>query len=298
MRFGFVLIAACLVLGPAGFARDLYVNNEAGSDLNDGLERTAAMANRGPFRTIAQALRRARAGDRIYLENTGTPYRESVTLQAARHSGVEREPFMIIGNRAILDGSMAVPPEAWEHFRDDIYRFRSENKHFKVLYLGPKPDRRSLVGDSRSRVLALEPLEWTLADGYVYFRTEDRRLPGSYELTHTVLPVGITLYEVQNVVIQDLTIQGFHLDGVSAHDGARRVDLVGLICRGNGRSGISVGGASRVRIEGCLVGDNGEAQLRTEGFSRTTILNSDLIGQPHAPALHRVGGEVSVLDEE
>lgn len=296
MRFGCVLIllTASLVLGPAGFARDLYVNNESGSDLHDGLEPAAAVGYRGPFRTIARALRTAQAGDRIHIENTGIPYRESVTLQADRHSGLGSDPFMIIGNRAILDGSMEVAPQSWEHFQNDIYRFRSENKYFKVLYLGRRPAKRSLDDDPQSRVLGLEPLEWTLADGYVYFRAEEGKLPSSYELSHTVLPVGITLYEVKNVIVQDLTIQGFHLDGVNAHDGARQVDLVGLVCRGNGRSGISVGGASRVRIEGCLVGDNGLAQLRTEGFSHTSVINCDLIDQPHAPALLREGGEVTV----
>jgi hypothetical protein len=296
MRFGCVLIllATSLLLGPSGLARDLYVNNESGNDLYDGWEPTVGVGKRGPFRTIGQALRRAQAGDRIHIQNTGIPYRESITLQADRHSGADQEPFMIIGNRAVLDGSMAIAPEVWEHFQGDIYRFRSENKFYKVVYLGAKPAKRSLDEDPQTRVLGLEPLQWTLSDGYVYFRTESGKLPGAYELSHTVLPVGITLYEVRNVIIQDLTIQGFHLDGVNAHDGVQRADLVGLICRGNGRSGISVGGASRVRVEACLVGDNGVAQLRSEGFSHTSVINSDLIDQPHAPALHRDGGDITV----
>jgi hypothetical protein len=293
MRFGFVLIVACLLLGPMGYAQELYVNNDTGNDGYDGKSATPMLANRGPFRTIGRALRRASAGDRIHIENTGIPYRESLTLQANRHSGVEGNPFVILGNRAILDGSMPIPPESWEPFRDDIYRFRSENKHFKVIYLGSKPARRSQVEDPRARVLSLEPLQWTLSGGYVYFRAEPGKFAGDYDLNHTVLPVGLTLYEVEHVVVQDLTIQGFHLDGVNAHDGARHVDLVGLVCRGNGRSGISIGGASRVRLEACLVGDNGRAQVRTEGFSHTSIVNCDLIDHPDAPALLREGGEVT-----
>jgi hypothetical protein len=116
-------------------------------------------------------------------------------------------------------------------------------------------------------------------------------------LSHTSLPVGITLYEARNIVISDLVVQGFQLDGLNAHDSVFDATLVGLTCRGNGRSGISVGGASRVKIIACLVGDNGAAQVRTEGFSHTDILNCDLVESPNAPAVVRDGGLVSVNAE-
>ena len=95
----------------------------------------------------------------------------------------------------------------------------------------------------------------------MYFRTEPNRLPQSYDLSYTARQVGITLYEVRHVIVRDLVIQGFQLDGVNAHDGVRDTALVGLNCRGNVRSGISIGGASRVRLDSCLVGNNGAAQL-------------------------------------
>ena len=96
-------------------------------------------------------------------------------------------------------------------------------------------------------------------------------------------------------LIRGLVVQGFQLDGVNAHDGAFNLTLTGMVCRGNGRSGISIGGASRVRIEASLVGNNGEAQLRTEGFSHTRLVNCDLIDDnPAAPALVRESGEVVV----
>ena len=59
--------------------------------------------------------------------------------------------------------------------------------------------------------------------------------------------MGITLYEVRNVVIRDLIVQGFQLDGINAHDGVFDALLKKVTCRGNARSGICVGGASRVR---------------------------------------------------
>ena len=123
-----------------------------------------------------------------------------------------------------------------------------------------------------------------------------RVTPDDYRLSHTALTVGLTLYEVRHVVISDLIIQGFQLDGVNAHDGVYQASLMGLTCRGNGRSGISIGGASRVKIDGCLVGNNGEAQVRTEGFSRTEIIATELLDST-APGLVKDGdgGKVTVV---
>jgi hypothetical protein len=93
------------------------------------------------------------------------------------------------------------------------------------------------------------------------------------------------------VRIRDLIVQGFQRDGINAHDGAYQVAIRNVTCRGNGRSGISVGGASQVEIDGCLIAANGSAQVRTEGFSHTRITRSQLPDKT-APALLRLGGKV------
>ncbi len=296
MRFGTLLLMliGLAVLPGRATARDIFVDNQAGDDINDGLSRGPLGQRKGPFRTISRALRAARNGDQIHVANTGTPYRESLTLQAERHSGVETRPFVIEGNGAIIDGAESVSPNVWEPVQDEVFRFPVERKSTHVLYLAGKPAarRRAMAGSLGPP--PLEPLEWCLYEGHIYFRVEPGKLPWAYDLSHTVLPVGLTLYEVRHVVIRDLVIQGFALDGVNAHDGATNTRIVGLTCRGNGRSGISIGGASRVEIEACLVGDNGEAQVRVEGFSRTRIVNCDLIDQPFAPALDKQGGQVEM----
>lgn len=296
-RIVVVLIAAacCTVSrGPnRADARDIFVNNVAGDDRRDGGGPDSQSPAGGPVRTLSRALQLAEKGDRIILADTGEPYRESVTVQAGRHSGVAGSPFEIVGNGAVLDGTRPVPPEAWSHVRGNIFRFRPPRMAHQLLYLEGQPARRVPV-DPSAGFPQLQPLEWCLFERHVYLRTEPGRDPASYELSHTALPVGITIYEARNVVIRRLVVQGFQLDGVNAHDGAFDVTLAGLNCRGNGRSGISVGGASRVVVESCLLGNNGAAQLRTEGQSHTHVINSDLIGQPHAPALVRDGGEVTV----
>ncbi len=273
-------------------ARDLYVNNVTGDDRNDGLAETAVSPGRGPFRSIRRALEAARNGDHIHVAATGQPYRESLTVQAGRHSGIPNRPFILEGNGAVLDGSEPVPPDAWEGVGPSLFRFPCQTKTTHVLFLDGIPATRRRVPRGSGVPVDLEPLQWCLVDGFVYFRTEPGKLPWSYNLSHTVLPVGLTLYEVRHLIVRDFVIQGFALDGVNAHDGAHGVQFVGLTCRGNGRSGISIGGASRVVIEACLVGDNGQAQLRTEGVSHTRLVNCDIVDHPAAPAIDQQGGEI------
>jgi hypothetical protein len=283
---------AFLCLASSAVARDIFVDNVNGDDGRDGATPVIAGRAGGPCRTIRRALQMAVNGDRIVLAKNAEPYRESVTLQASRHSGLPTQPFVIEGNGAVLDGTRPVPASAWKHVRDGVFRYRPPKMSYQVLYLDGKPARRVAISPGGG-LPELAPLQWCLYQRYLYFRTESNRLPGHYDLTHTGLPVGLTLYEVRHVVVNDLVVQGFQMDGVNAHDSVFDASLVGLTCRGNGRSGISIGGASRVELVACLVGDNGAAQVRTEGYSHTRIRNCDLV-ETSAPALVREGGEVFV----
>ena len=102
-------------------------------------------------------------------------------------------------------------------------------------------------------------------------------------------PAGITLYQVRHVVIQNLTIQGFRLDGVHVADRVTDCALGGLLCRGNGRAGVFVGGASQVVLAKSLLGSNGQAQLLLRGYAQVRVEGCDLIPGPHAPAVVRQG---------
>ena len=77
--------------------------------------------------------------------------------------------------------------------------------------------------------------------------------------------------------IADLTIQGFQLDAVNAFNTAENVVLDGLILRGCGRAGLSVGGCSDFTLNACLIGDNAETQLITQPLSRTWIHNCEIL---------------------
>ncbi|MDZ4819058.1 MAG: right-handed parallel beta-helix repeat-containing protein [Planctomycetota bacterium] len=286
-----VLLGISALSGSVALASDWYVDNLNGDDLWGGTEAEVGAPN-GPTRTIAKVLRMAQNGDRIVLmNNEGQPYRESISLVGSRHSGTETFPFIVEGNGATLAGTVAVPDQ-WEPVKGDLFRIRMQKLQFQQLFLNRKPAKQ-LESDSRSTTPAnLQPLQWLLRDGYMYFRVEPSKLPHEYLPTYAELSTGITLYKVQHVIIRDLTIEGFQIDGIQVHD-AGPVLLDGLVARGNGRSGIAVVGASRATIDACLLGDNGRSQILVQIPARATVENSDVINQG-APQWLNEGGKLSV----
>jgi hypothetical protein len=130
-----------------------------------------------------------------------------------------------------------------------------------------------------------------LIDGWIYFRVEKDLLPGSYDLSCGGRGTGITLYQVDGVVIRDLNVRGFQLDGINAHDTAREVEIVRVSSSQNGRSGFTVAGASRVMLNQCSASGNGNSQLRVEGYSQTKVRECDF-DEASAPALVHEGGRL------
>jgi hypothetical protein len=288
--FATLLLASCLLVASAA-GRDIFVSNVAGDDRQTG-ERTENLTDiTGPVRTIAKALRLAQPGDRIVLANTGEPYRESVSLVGRRHSGFVKQPFMIQGNGATLDGSAPVPREGWKHYRDAVFCFRPPHTGYQQLFLDGRPAVRVAVSQMAGSPPKLEPRQWCLHEGNIYFCVEQTKLPDDYKPAYARLPTGITLYQVQYVGIQDLTIQGFQLDGINAQNSAQQVYLTGVTSRGNGRCGIVVGGASQVDLQQCAASQNITAQLLTQANSETHIRACDL-PRDTAPGWVDEGGRV------
>ena len=278
---------------PPTNADDIYVSNILGNDRFDGAKALPESDNSGPLQTISRALRLANRGDHIVVHETGEPYRECLTLMGARHSGTALRPFTISGNGAVLDGSVPVPDHRWAHYRHTIFRYRPVRQTFIQLFYDDKPLTEVRVPAGAAKIASLKPLEWCLFENYVYFRAEKDKTPSDYQLTQTGDVAGITLYRVRNVVLADLVVQGYQLDGVNAHDGAEGVHFERLTCRGNGRSGISIGGASGVSLRNCLIGNNGRAQLRTEGPARVEVAESEILDNT-APPFVNEGAELVV----
>ena len=285
------LFASVLLLigSSSALAVDIFVDNLLGDDRRGGASATVASEGIGPCRTIAKALRIAQPGDRIVLANTGQPYREGITLQGPRHSGSERFPTTIVGSGATLDGSFSLADAVWEFAGNNTFRTRPAHMSFQQLFLDdqPLPRRQPPPG----QFPALQPREWCLHSGWIYFRVEQAKLPESYNLSCCREQVGITLYNVHDVVIQDLNVRGFWLDGVNCHDNVRDAVFARLTAQDNGRSGFSIGGTSHVRIDSCTATGNGAAQLRTEGYC-TVEMHANELNSAAAPALVTEGRKV------
>jgi hypothetical protein len=282
----------CLI-APA-LARDIYVNNVTGDDRGHGRHLQQLAGSGGPVRSIAKALRLAATGDRIVVAATGEPYRESISLTGAKHSGTDGRPFVIEGNGATLLGSAPIRNDAWTYLGGDVYSFQPARLGSQQLFIGA--ERRVAiqhpVPSASINLPPLEPLEWCLWMGKLCFRVEPGRLPDDYELSCCHLQTGITLYHVRDVAIGGFTIEGFHVAGLSAADGVGWALLSDLTCRANARSGISVCGSSHVEITRCVLSSNGRAQLFTDDYSHTSLVGTQIIDDT-ASAILRRGGEIT-----
>jgi hypothetical protein len=253
-------------------ANEIYVNNLSGDDTLDGGEAKSAGTGVGPVRTINKALRIARPGDRIVLAKTSQPYRESVTLQGGNNSGIHGSyPLVIEGNGAVIDGTQPLSEIAWEHFRADVFRARNVIKSHQVLFLNAKPADRLRLDVSSNAQPVLEREQYFVWDGFIYFRGGENKLPGDYATANAGHTIGLTLYDVHDVLIKDLVLQGFAYDGLNAHDNVRQVKLENIVSHSNGRSGFTIAGASQVSLDRCSSHGNNAAQLRIEELAQAEL---------------------------
>ncbi len=289
MRLAAIALVLILAIDSYASARDIFVNNILGDDRRGGTIAEVIDAGIGPCRSIAKALRIAHPGDRIVVANTGQAYRESLTVQGPRHSGFERFPTVISGNGATIDGSMSLSSAIWEFAGETMFRTRPINKSSQQLFLGGESvvRKQPLPGEFPK----LAPREWCLFQGWIYFAVEPSKLPQDYDLSCCGEQVGITLYNVHDVIIEDFDVRGFWLDGINCHDNVSRADIIRINALDNGRSGISVGGCSKVRVDTCAAVDNGQAQVRLEGVCQVQLLDSTL-DPTSAPPIVKEGGRI------
>ncbi len=292
MRSWLTIVVISGVLVGTAVGRDIYVSNLGGNDRQDGSAMQSVLPGSGPVRTIGEALRLARAGDRIEIANTGRPYRESLSLIGRRHGGNELGPLVIEGHGAVLDGTVRIPDDQWEHYSRSVFAYRPARLGHQQLFLAGRPARRHPTPKESIKPPPLAPLEWCFWRGKILLRVEEGRLPEMYDASCCGLQTGITLYYVDDVLIRNLLVQGFAQDGIAAHDVVRNTRLEAITCCDNGMSGVSVRGASRIELDGCRLFGNGKSQLRIEDYAHCWLYRCQLPSDT-APAMQRLGGEVN-----
>ena len=282
-----ILIMAVLAAARATPARDLFVSNVAGDDRFDGQAPQFAANGSGPVHSIGRALALALPGDRVVVANTSVPYHESLSLSAAKHCGTVVAPFVIESDGAILDGAIPVNPLGWEPFQANVFRYSPKLKSHQQLFFNGQPLARRPLVNGALDWRALQPLEYSVFEGCLYFCVEQGRLPADYALFCSGFRTGVTLDHVHGVAISGLVLRHFQIDGLQASDGVRDCLVVDVTSSANGRAGFVAAGSSELTFRGCHASDNRHAQLLTQGLSTVGVEECRLLDAVAPAIVHR-----------
>jgi hypothetical protein len=258
------------------FAIEIYVDNRIGRDADDGTAKEAREGNTGPVFSIQRAVERAHWGDTIVLTKTDRPYYGSISLTGRRYSGTQYQPFVIDGNGATISGLRAVPPEAWRPDGPKLWKLTLTRKGYYRLLRDGKvlPEFVSQVRmDPRS---LLKPGQWTAWSGSLYFRQDSEESPANQAFAYAGDQTGISLHQVSNVVITNVTLQHFRFDGIHAQGLCDGIVLDNVTATENGRAGVVSSGASRMEIFGGRIAGNGRHQLLVLDRSKAIPHDCDL----------------------
>jgi hypothetical protein len=269
------LFLSFILFTSAIFGRDIFVSSSVGDDNNSGLNEQENGLQGGPVRTIKRGLQLVKQGDRIILDPT-KPYKESITLSGKNVCGRSLDDsFIIEGRGAILEGTEPIPFDVWQFHKDNIFRFQLTSPNVNLTYFHIMKDGKSLkriqVAIDSPKLPKLEPETWCILRGYVYFRTDGKKSPmfnEDYNLTYSERKTGVSIIQATNIKINDLTIQGYQIDGIAATNGATNILLDNITCTQNGRSGIAIGGASSIAAGYSRFAENQTTQVLLLKYAR------------------------------
>lgn len=278
-RFVLTVLFVC-TLSLSASARTIFVNNLAGDDQYDGTAGQRESGSVGPLRTLHRAVRVATFGDTIVLANTGEPYYEGLTLVGAKHSGNATVPFRIVGNGATLSGLQPVPKECWRNHQGKLWSFEPEQKGHYLLRKSGEAVERFPVDLSQHRPDELPAGKFAVCRGRVFYRASPGEDVPALDFQIAQQTTGVSLYAVHHVIIENLNVQHFRIDGLNAHDLCRNVLISGISSMENGRSGVTVTGSSRVVLRKCAVTKNLESSVRIMERGEADVQDSELDAEP------------------
>jgi hypothetical protein len=273
------LSAVCWTCPASLSAKDIFVDNLLGDDRFDGVVDHPVDAESGPVRSLHRAMLLAKYGDRIVLTRAGAVYFDSLSLTGGRHSGSTIRPFTIIGNGATLSGLRTVPTTGWRKVGPDLWKLTFIRKGFYRLARDGKPLPETRVESGINPLESLAAGAWTAWRGDVYFRADGDE-PSNQTFSYAAEQTGLSLYDVENVRIVDLTLRDFRFDGVRAQNMCRGVTLENVHCIDNGRAGIAVSGSSHVEILGGKSADNGRHQVLISSPASAILHDVEMKGEP------------------
>lgn len=265
----------------AAQASVIYVDNLRGRDVCDGLVENPIDRISGPVRTLTRAAALAGPSDTIHMINTGHPYQGDLRLFGRRHSGIATLPFRVIGNGAVISGARPVPAFSWRSV-GGLWQLAPRRKgHFLLLRDGKPLPRHDHDRNAAEPVFeSLPDGHWTVWRGKIYYRTSELIDSGIANLSIAGGDCGVTLYAVRHVRIENLVVQHWRLDGISAPGLCRDVVLHNVKCRQNARAGLVISGTSQLRGETIELSDNRRHSLLIEDFGLADIVNGKFSKPP------------------
>ncbi|MDZ4289023.1 MAG: hypothetical protein U0984_13735 [Prosthecobacter sp.] len=253
----------------------------------------------GEIKTMADAVRRARAGDTIRL--TPGTYKESLVFNDRR--GEHGKPITVEGQGAILDGGDDQDLASWENLGGDLYRkaklLRMDDGVLMRWFMLFDGKMQRMGRCSKGPTLALKKPEdlqlneWTFvaADDALYIRVK----PGT-RVTAPVRSSGVAISGtcrhliIRNVVATHVYNDGYNIhgwcrdvvfenikaiecgdDGVSAHDDCE-IRVNGLVSQGNA-TGITDVGESVSHYKNVTIGDCDGFDLFFIGSNAHSVTN-------------------------
>lgn len=274
-----LLTIVLLFVGTAATeGRTIFVDSRSGHDSYDGTASEPLNAYVGPVRTLQRAMQLVDGGDTLVLVDNGTPYYGSMTFFGPRFSGTSGKPFQLLGNGAVISGTRPVDPSSWVELGNDLWRITPRRKGWYQLVENGQAVPHAEWTGGQGRAADLPAGSWGIYRGAVYYKGRAGDTPRLRNFELAVEQTGLTLLDVNHVIISDVTFRHFRIDGINAHDRCDSVRLVNVRCEENGRSGICVGGTSSIEVESSsmarnakhslLISELGEASVRQVEFDR------------------------------
>ena len=261
-------------------AQVIYVDNVQGSDELDGHSKEAINSRTGPFRTISRALMKVQQGSAIVIVNTGVVYYESLQLVGKNGSGFSSRPLRIIGNGAIIDGSKPVPSKTWRQKSIDLWSFRPRRKGHYQLLLNGEVVPEFIVPSTATKLPEIPKHKWAAWKGEIYYQGEVGEQISEQDFRFAYHSVGLSLYNVHDVRVDDLTFRYFQLDGINAHSLCRNLKFNKIKSLGNGRAGFFVGGTSDVALTESDLRNNRKNSLLIRGLAGANLQKTEIDGKP------------------
>jgi hypothetical protein len=276
-----LVVACALAIGRPSVAGTIYVNNITGDDRANGAHPDIKGLRDGPVRTIRRGLELVEPYGGLVIAHTDLPYAESMLITRVGLSGTRQFPFIVEGNGATLRGAERLPADVWRRVGPGTYRYQPYRKgHYQLVVGGAVADAVAAAGADAP---PLEPLQWAAVHGLVHFRVEPGKFIDQYEFEAPAREVGLGLHNARNVIVRNLRIELFRLDGIAVTGNSRNIRLENIRSTANGRSGLAVSGTSEVQVGRIDLAGNRVSDRLVQRKGRVYDLPDAEVPPPPAP---------------